>query len=118
MANMGGELLQSHATFVTPTRHPHPPTLSLPHGAKWWSTSLPADTGCGAPVDIRRVSPAWPTSGKIDHVSKVDDGQFDNDEASLWWYVYASTKDEQAAGSTKEVRAVCTTIAEVIALHV
>lgn len=118
MTQKRAELLQSHAAFVTLTRLSGPPTSSLSLGAKWWSTSLPADTGCGAPVDIRRVSPAWPTSGKIEHGSEGNDGQFDSDEASLWWYVYASTKDEQAAGSKKEVRALCTITVEVIVPHV
>lgn len=76
---------------------------------------MPADIGHGEPVDIRRVRPAWPIyffhpEGSLgdptEHGGGVNGAQFDSDQASLWWYLYASTRDEQATGSTKAVRSV------------
>ncbi|CAM9499247.1 unnamed protein product [Pylaiella littoralis] len=88
-------------------------------GRKAWATSLPPDVGYDELVDIRTVHvPSWSTTsldrgGRPDFVDglihnrtkpsrqvgpRPSDREFDSDEASLWWYTYATEGAHTACG--------------------
>lgn len=99
--------------------HPsQPPNLYSPlPNIQSWATSLPPDVGYDELVDIRTVVVPWVfdfADGFVrrqsdpDHLStgrgcRVSNREFDSDEASLWWYAYASAEGGHTTGLSQEV---------------